>query len=433
MKICIIGSGYVGLVTGTCFADMGNDVICVDNDARKVEQLQSGKVPIYEPGLEDLIKKNVSEKRLVFSTEIRAGVKDSKVVFICVQTPPRSDGSADLSYIEKVAREIAANMDGYKVIADKSTVPVETGLWVQNTIQKNIKKDISFDVASNPEFLREGSAIADFLKPDRVVIGAQSDKAREILGELYKPLEVPIIFTDIKSAEIIKHASNSFLAMKISFINAISNICEKSGADIECVAKGMSDDHRIGAHFLSAGIGYGGSCFPKDVAAFNWISGKLGYDFKLLREVERINSDQRKLFCEKISKALWVLKEKNIGVWGLSFKPHTDDLRNAPAIEIVRFLLDEGASVKAYDPVAMEKAKEIFANIKFALTPYDAAEGCDALVILTEWPEFKGLDLERIKLSMNQPLIIDGRNIYDLGIMEKYGFQYISIGRRQIG
>jgi len=429
MKIAIIGTGYVGLTTGICLSDVGHTVICVDNDERKIKQLKNNKVPIFEPGLEDLLKKNVKDRRLSFTTSIGEAVKKSDVVFISVGTPPREDGSADLSYIENVATDIAKNMDGYKLIVDKSTVPVETGAKVEITIKRNLKKNIPFDVASNPEFLREGSAVYDTLHPDRIVIGVSSKKAENILREIYKPLKSPILVTDIKSAEIIKHASNSFLAAKISFINAVANVCERCGADVEKVAEGMGLDKRIGRSFLNAGLGFGGFCFPKDLEAFVWISKKLGYEFDLLKNVKEINEHQKINFVKKIEDALWVIKGKTIGVLGLAFKPDTDDMRFAPSIDIINLLQKEGAKIKAYDPKAVEKAKLVLKNVKYCRDPYDAARDADCLVILTEWKEVKNINLAKIKKLLKHPILIDGRNIFNPCEMEKLGFVYKSIGR----
>lgn len=432
MDIAVIGTGYVGLVTGACFSELGNKVICVDNNKKKIDSLKNLIMPIYEPGLEDLVRRNVKEKRLSFSTSIKQAVKQSEVIFICVSTPPKENGEADLTFVENVAREIALCMSTYRLIVDKSTVPVETGKWVEHTVRINLKakRDIKFDVASSPEFLREGSAIYDFMHPDRIVIGVESKSAKDILSKLYKPLNAPLVVTDIKSAELIKHASNSFLATKISFINALSRLCEKVGADIAKVAEGMGLDKRIGRSFLDAGIGYGGSCFPKDVSAFIKIAERNGCDLSILRETERINREQKRLFIKKIEDSLWIIKDKVIGVLGLSFKPGTDDLRNAPALEIVNALISEGAQIKVFDPQAMEKAKEFFGTrVKFCKNVYEAAAGCDCLVIATEWDEFKEMDLARIKKLMKQPLIIDGRNIFEPIEMKKMGIKYLSIGR----
>jgi len=430
MKISIIGSGYVGLVTGACFAELGNQVICVDNDSAKIDALKKKVIPIYEPGLEELIKNNLKKKRLKFTTSIKEAVKNSQVIFIAVGTPSLKNGEADLTGIENVARNIALNMDGYRLVVEKSTVPVETGRWVKHTIETHIRGKIKFDVASNPEFLREGSAINDFMHPDRIVIGVESRKAKDLLSSLYKPLGAPLVVTDIKSAELIKHASNSFLATKISFINAIARICDKVGADVVEVAKGMGLDKRIGQAFLNAGIGYGGSCFPKDLDAFISISEKLGYDFRLLKAVKEINEEQKNFLVNKIKEALWIIKDKTIGVLGLSFKPNTDDIRNAPSIDIIRFLQAEGARVKAYDPSGMERAKCILNNVKLCKDVYEVCRLSDCLLILTEWDEFKELDFLKIKKLLKRPLVIDGRNIYDPEKMLNMGFQYIGIGRK---
>lgn len=429
MKICVVGTGYVGLVTGTCFAELGNDVICVDVDSQKIEKLKKGISPIYEPGLEELIRRNAKEGRLSFTSDLTEGIGQSKVIFIAVGTPPKANGDADLSFVEDVCRSIARQMNSYRLIVEKSTVPVETGEWVKKTITRYNTHKTDFDVASNPEFLREGSAVGDFLKPERVVLGVESERAKEILLELYSPLKCPILVTDIKSAEIIKHASNSFLATKISFINAISIICEKVGADVEKVAEGMGLDSRIGRSFLKAGVAFGGFCFPKDLAAFIRIAEKRGYDFKLLREVENINEEQKKNFVKKIEAALWVVSGKTIAVLGLAFKPNTDDMRFAPSIDIISMLQAEGAKIKAFDPQAMEKASTVLKDVEFCSTPYEAIKGADAMVIMTEWNEFKELDLDRIKKLLNAPIIIDGRNIYGPQKMKDLGFNYFCIGR----
>ena len=432
MKIAVAGAGYVGLVTAACLAEIGNNVICVDIDEHKISQLNGGIIPIYEPVLEELVAKNKKNSNLKFSADLKGAIRDSEIIFICVGTPPKENGEADLSHVENVARAIAEAMDSYKVIVEKSTVPVETGEKVARSIRAyNIHK-VDFDVVSNPEFLREGSAVADFMHPDRIVIGAESSRAKEIMKKLYGPLKAPILFTDIKSAEIIKHASNSFLATKISFINAIANICELAGADVEKVAEGMGLDKRIGRPFLNAGIGYGGFCFPKDAEAFIKISEKLGYDFKLLKATQEINSFQKKNFVKKIEKALWIVKGKTIGILGLAFKPNTDDMRFAPSIDIIRELQREGAKIKAYDHAAEEKAKHILHDIDYYSNPYDAAKDADALIILTEWDEFKKLDLNKLKSIMKHPLIIDGRNIFNPEDVKVHGFAYISIGRRDV-
>ena len=430
MKIAVIGCGYVGLTSGTCLAELGNDVICVDIDKEKIDMLNNGKIPIYEPGLNELIGRNRKENRLRFTTDIKEAIKDSEIIFICVGTPPKNNGEADLSYVENVAREIAKHMDSYKVIVEKSTVPVETGEKVAETIKLNNKHNAEFDVVSNPEFLREGSAVNDTFNPDRIVIGTDSKKAADMMKRLYEPIKAPLIVTDIRSAEIIKHASNSFLATKISFINAIANICEQTGADIGKVAEGMGYDKRIGKAFLNAGIGYGGFCFPKDSAAFIRIAEKYGYDFKLLKDVQEINEKQKEFFIKKIEKALWNLKGKEIGILGLAFKPNTDDMRFAPSIEIINYLQKEGAKIKAYDPEAVENAKKLLKDVEYCNDPYEAAESADALLVLTEWNEFKELDLDKIKDLMKSKLIIDGRNIYNPEEMKKLGFNYISMGRK---
>jgi len=429
-RIAVVGSGYVGLVTGVCFAHLGNRVICVDNDREKIQALKKGVVPIYEPGLEKLLLECRQKGRISFTTDLAEGVKKSEVIFIAVGTPPLPDGSADLSAIENVARQIARAIRSYKLIVEKSTVPVETGERVATTISRFIRKNIPFDVASNPEFLREGSAVNDFLHPDRVVIGVNSTRAAEILRTIYQPLKCPILVTDVKSAELIKHASNSFLAMKISFINGVANICERVGADIEKVAEGIGLDKRIGKSFLKAGIGFGGFCFPKDLEAFYHISRQVGYDFDLLRAVKEINERQKQLFVQKIEDTLWVLKDKTIAVLGLAFKPDTDDLRFAPSLDIISSLEKKGAKIQAYDPVAMIRARKIMPEIKYGRSLYEVAKGADCLAILTEWDEFRKIDFARVKKLMRQPIIIDGRNIFDPEMVRQAGFIYLSIGRK---
>ena len=434
MDLSIIGSGYVGLVTGACFADVGHNVICVDNDTRKVETLRAGKVPIYEPGLEELIHRNVSAHRLHFSGSIEQGVAKSQVVFIAVPTPQQPNGDVDLSFIEKVAREIAGVLTSYRVIVDKSTVPVKTGEKVAESIKRYSRHGADFDVVSNPEFLREGCAVRDLMNPDRIVIGAQNEHAVDLMKKIYEPFMAPILVTDINSAELIKHAANSFLALKISYINAVSAICEASGADVEKVADGIGMDRRIGRDFLNAGIGYGGSCFPKDIAAFVNISEQLGVPFNLLREVQRINTAQKERFLKTIRDTLWVLREKKIAVWGLTFKPDTDDVRSSVAIELVEKLLSEGAHVTAYDPKGMQKARElkIIAGAQFANSALEAVQDAEALVLATEWNDFANVDLAAIKESMRTPLVFDGRNLFDPGTMAELGFDYYSIGRAKI-
>jgi UDPglucose 6-dehydrogenase len=428
-KVSIIGTGHVGLVTGACLAELGNKVICVDNDQEKIATLKRGEMPIYEPDLEQFVKRNIRAGRLSFTTSVKEGVDNSEIVFIAVHTPPKSDGETDLCYVEAVSKEVAQTMDGYKVIVEKSTVPVETGKWISRTVKLNNKKNISFDMVSNPEFLREGSAVYEFMHPDRIILGVSSKKAERIMRELYKPLDAPIIVTDIESAEIIKHASNSFLAMKISYINSIANICDKVGADIKKVAEGMGCDRRIGRDFLDAGVGFGGACLPKDLRAFVGITQKLGYDFELLKVVEEINHQQKELLVKKVRDAVWNIKDKTIGILGLAFKPNTDDIRNAPSIEIIQMLQGEEAKIKAYDPVAIPVARGILKEVAYCKDPYDTANGCDVLVILTEWEEFKRLDLSKIKRLMKAPILIDGRNIFEPERMKHLGFIYKGIGR----
>jgi UDPglucose 6-dehydrogenase len=434
MDLAIIGSGYVGLVTGACFADVGHNVICVDNDAQKIKQLQAGVVPIYEPGLEEIIHRNVSAHRLRFTGSIEDGVKNSQIVFIAVPTPQQPDGDVDLSFLEKVAREIAGVLTDYRVIVDKSTVPVKTGEKVAESIKRYNRHGANFDVVSNPEFLREGCAVADLMHPDRVVIGAQSEHAIDLMKKVYEPFMAPILVTDINSAELIKHCANSFLALKISYINAVSTICEASGADVEKVADGIGMDHRIGRDFLNVGIGYGGSCFPKDIAAFITIAERLGVPFNLLKEVQRINDAQKERFLKALRETLWVLREKRIAVWGLTFKPDTDDVRSSVAIELVADLLREGAHVVAYDPKGMQKARAIkaIADTEFASSALEAVTDAEALVIATEWNEFANVDLAVLKGKMRTPIVFDGRNLLDPGTMGRLGFHYHSIGRASV-
>ncbi len=434
MDLSIIGSGYVGLVTGACFADVGHNVICVDNDVQKIKQLQAGEVPIYEPGLEEIIHRNVSARRLRFTGSIEEGVSNSQIVFIAVPTPQQPDGDVDLSFLEKVAREIAGILTDYRVIVDKSTVPVKTGEKVAESIKRYNRHGANFDVVSNPEFLREGCAVADLMHPDRIVIGAQSEHAIDLMKKVYEPFMAPILVTDINSAELIKHCANSFLALKISYINAVSAICEASGADVEKVADGIGMDHRIGRDFLSAGIGYGGSCFPKDIAAFITISERLGTPFNLLKEVQRINTAQKELFLKVIREILWVLREKRIAVWGLTFKPDTDDVRSSVAIELVTRLLRDGAHVVAYDPKGMQKARAIkaIADAEFASSALEAVTDAEALIIATEWNEFANVDLAVVKEKMRTPIVFDGRNLLDHETMRRLGFHYHSIGRANV-
>jgi UDPglucose 6-dehydrogenase len=434
MDLAIIGSGYVGLVTGACFADVGHNVICIDNDLEKIKLLKAGKVPIYEPGLEEVIHRNVSAHRLRFTSSIKEGVDNSQIIFIAVPTPQQPNGDVDLSFIEKVAREIAGVLSDYRVIVDKSTVPVKTGEKVTESIRRYNRRGASFDVVSNPEFLREGCAVADLMHPDRIVIGAQSEHAVDLMKKVYEPFMAPILVTDINSAELIKHSANSFLALKISYINAVSAICEVSGADVEKVADGIGMDHRIGRHFLNAGVGYGGSCFPKDIAAFIAISEQLGVPFDLLKEVQRINTAQKRRFLKTIRDTLWVLREKRIAVWGLTFKPNTDDVRSSVAIELVADLLREGAHVVGYDPKGMEKARGVKAidAAEFAPSALEAVNDAEALIIATEWDEFANVDLAVVKEKMRTPIVFDGRNLLDPETMRRLGFHYHSIGRNSV-
>jgi UDPglucose 6-dehydrogenase len=430
MKVTLVGSGYVGLVTGACFAEKGHEVVCVDNDPKKVEILKSGQIPIYEPGLEEMVKRNVAAGRLRFTVSTAEGVEHGQIVFIAVPTPPLDNGSVDLSFIEAVARAIADSLKKYTVIVDKSTVPVKTGEKVAEAIRRYNKQKADFDVVSNPEFLREGSAIEDLMNPDRIVIGVMGRRPVPLMQELYAPFACPnFIITDINSAELIKHASNSFLALKISYANALAEICEKSGANVEEVVNGMGFDKRIGRAFLNAGPGYGGSCFPKDIAAFIKIAEQLGCDFRLLREVQKINADALDRCYQMLQQELWVLKGKTVGLLGLAFKPNTDDIRSSPPISLAIRLLAEGAKVRAYDPKAMEKARAVLPKVTFCTNPYEVTEGCDALLLMTEWDEFRGLDLARIRGAMVHPFILDARNLFDPAAMASAGIRYKSVGR----
>jgi UDPglucose 6-dehydrogenase len=433
VNICVVGTGYVGLVTGAVFADLGNDVICVDNDRAKIESLRAGQMPIYEPGLEEMVTRNMGDGRLVFTTDLARGVRHSDVVFIAVGTPPKDSGETDLSQVEAVATEIGRAMDRYKVVVNKSTVPVGTGEFVREVISRQQPSPIEFDVVSNPEFLREGSAIEDTLRPDRIVIGAPTQQVAMTLVELYAPLERPMIITDLPSAEVIKYASNAFLAAKISFINAIANVCEVAGADVSHVIKGMGLDPRIGMQFLQPGLGYGGSCFPKDVDSLIYTSSRLGYDFKLLKSVAEINKERAQHLIEMMKKAMGPLDARTVTVLGLAFKPNTDDMREAKSLEMIRLLQAAGAQVRAYDPVAMDNARRLIPNgIVFSDSAYEAAEGADALALLTEWNEFKFLNLERLRRLLRRPLIFDGRNLYEPERMRRLGFEYHSIGRKPV-
>ena len=449
MRIAVVGSGYVGLVAGACFADLGHDVILVDNDERKLAALRNAQIPIHEKFLPELLSRHRGHL-LQFSDDLAEAVRASSVIFVAVGTPPTDRGDADLSYIESVAREISGAIDEYKVIVEKSTVPVYTSEWVRKIMLRNGTDPESFDVASNPEFLREGTAVTDFLFPDRIVIGCDNDRSADVLREVYAPLTSgayykrhdaiprpdratipsPIIVTSTKSAEIIKHASNAFLAMKISFINAVASICESVGADVNQVCHGIGTDSRIGPRFLNPGIGYGGSCFPKDVMAFRAVARECGYDFRLLDEVMRINEDQRDRFLRKVRSALWTLRGKHLGILGLAFKGGTDDIRESPALFLVQALLQEGCKITAYDPAAMERTREVMSSgLRFANSSYEAARGADALLILTEWEEFANLDLDQLNQELKYPIVIDGRNLYDPEVMAEHGFTYYSVGR----
>ncbi len=433
MDICIVGTGYVGLVTGSCLAELGNRVTCVDNNTEKIAKLNAGVIPIFEPGLEELVKRNAAAGRLFFSVDLPKAIKENGVIFIAVGTPSKPNGEANLSFVEAVAKEIARHAESPKIVVEKSTVPVETGKRLYELLKLHNGHRVSFGVVSNPEFLREGSAVQDFLHPDRVVIGTDSESARKTMRELYGPLNAPIIFTDINSAELIKHASNSFLALKISYANAIANICELTGADVEEVTYGMGLDSRIGKQFLRAGIGYGGSCFPKDVDAFIRIAQDKGYHFGLLEEVQRINQYQRKHFFEKIRARLGSLKGKTIAVLGLAFKPDTDDLRSAPSMDLVPWLQKEGVFLKLFDPVAMENARTKLAGLKnavFCSSEFEAMGEADAVLILTEWPQFKELDWQKAKFLLKRPLVLDGRNLFVPERMKQLGFEYVSMGRK---
>jgi UDPglucose 6-dehydrogenase len=451
MRIAVVGSGYVGLVTGACFADLGHDVLLVDNDEKKLAALRNGEVPIHERFLPELLTRHGGE-RIKFSGDLQAATRESDAMFIAVGTPPTESGDADLSYVESVAREISGGIDKYKVVVEKSTVPVYTSQWIRTILTRNGANPSLFDVVSNPEFLREGTGITDFLYPDRIVVGVENERAAEVMRQLYMPLTsgwyygradaIPrpepaasknpprLIITSAQSAELIKHASNAFLAMKISFVNAVASICESVGADIQQVCDGIGTDSRIGSRFMSPGIGYGGSCFPKDLMAFRAVAKESGYDFRLLEEVIRINEEQRHRFLRKVRSVLWTLRGKHIGVLGLAFKGGTDDIRESPAMLLIQELLREGCHICAYDPAAMERAKEVLkSGVQFVSDAYEAATGADALLILTEWEDFAALDLERLRGLIKYPIILDGRNLYDPSVMVEHGFSYYSVGR----
>jgi UDPglucose 6-dehydrogenase len=427
MRICVVGTGYVGLVTGVCMADLGNNVTCVDIDRKKISNLKKGILPIYEPGLDDLLKRN--KKRLAFTNSIKEGIADVQIIFIAVGTPPTESGEADLTFVKSVAKEIGKNMKSSKIIVDKSTVPAGTGDIVESIIEEYSKGKYKFDVASCPEFLKEGSAINDFMNPDRVVIGAKRREAAEKVAEIFKPLNAKIIISDIRSAEMIKHASNTFLAMKISFINEVANICERVGADVEVVANGMGLDKRIGRMFLNAGAGYGGSCFPKDVAALRCMATNENYEPILLSAVMEVNKQQRKIIVNKIKNIMGTLEGRQVGILGIAFKPNTDDIRDAVSVDVINALLEKGCRIKAFDPVAMPNAKKVIKGVSFVKDAYAAAENVECLVVLTEWNEFRELDMAKIKSLMKKPAVVDGRNIYDPEKLKKLGFKYTGIGR----
>ncbi|MBR9699271.1 UDP-glucose/GDP-mannose dehydrogenase family protein [Candidatus Woesearchaeota archaeon] len=432
MKIAVIGTGYVGLVAGVCLADLGNDVICADIDKAKVEMLNEGKVPIYEPGLAEMLKRNQKEDRIIFTTSIKDAIHESKAIFIAVGTPPGANHEADLTAIYAVAKDIGTYMDEYKVVIDKSTVPVGTAERVAIIIREHQKREIPFDVISNPEFLREGEAIGDFTNPDRIVVGTELEQAQKVMEEIYRGVvrtDKPILFTDVKSAEMIKYASNAMLATRISFMNEVAQLCEKVGADVKAVAKGMGLDTRIGTRFLQAGVGYGGSCFPKDVAAFRETMLDHNVEGQILWAVDKVNTEQKKSLLPKIKKLVPDLKGRKIAIWGLAFKPKTDDMREAPSIVIIEQLQKEGAEIIAFDPEAEDTAKKMLSDITYTKTPYEALEEVDALVIVTEWNEFRDLDKDKIKSLMKQPIVIDGRNVYEPREMRKKGFTYVGVGR----
>lgn len=437
MKLAIIGTGYVGLTTGTCFAEVGHNVICVDNDQAKVEMLRNGRIPIYEPELEDMVQSNVSAGKLSFTTNLEEAVEHSDVVFIAVPTPPNEDGSVDLSYMESVSHSIAECLKpehGYRIIVDKSTVPVTTGFRVAQVIERYAGSNVDVDVVSNPEFLREGSAVQDLLHPDRIVIGASSQRAMDVMKRVYQPFNAPIVEVDLPSAELIKHAANSFLAMKISYINAVAAICEKAGADVEMVARGIGMDKRISGHFLNAGLGYGGSCFPKDVKGFINIADQLGSPLNLLREVESINAAQLERFISRIREKMWVLRNKRIAVWGLAFKANTDDVRESVAVKLVRRLVEEGALVTVYDPKAMETAAAALKglSLQFADNMYECARDAEVLIVATEWKQFATANLVKVRELMRLPIIFDGRNLLHPENAVHAGFEYHSVGRSSL-
>ena len=432
MNIAVVGTGYVGLVTGSCFAEFGVHVTCVDVDTSKVDKLNQGIIPIYEPGLDTIVDKNVEAGRLHFTTDIGEAVRNSLVIFLAVGTPPKDDGSPDMSFYRQAAKDIAEAMNGYKVLVTKSTVPVGTGKWLRDFVNANLNTPTEFGVASNPEFLREGAAITDFMRPDRVVIGSNEQRAIEVMKDLYRPLfliETPIVITSLEAAELIKYAANAFLATKITFINEIANLCDAIGCDVHDVARGMGMDNRIGRKFLHPGPGYGGSCFPKDTRALTTVADQFGVETRIVDAVIEANERQRDAMIPKIEKMVGDLKGKQIAVLGLSFKPETDDMRESPAIDIINELVNRGASVKAYDPVAMTEAKHYLPDIDYAVDEYDAITGADMLVIITEWNQFRALDMEKVKELLKSPKIADLRNIYEPDDMRELGFEYVGVGR----
>lgn len=432
MKISVVGSGHVGLISGVCFAEKGHDVLCVDHDTEKLAKLKKGEVPFYEPGLPELLKKHVASKKVTFSDRTEDAVEFGQAIFVCVGTPSTERGKADMSYVERVARTVAENLKDYRLVIEKSTVPIKTSERIRRTISRYIKGDIQFDVASNPEFLREGSAIEDTLKPDRVVVGVDSAKGESLLREIYQDFEAPIVVTSVGSAELIKHASNSFLALKITYANWLARLCEVSGADVDQVVHGMGLDHRIGHHFFGAGIGYGGSCFPKDVDALAHISEELGLEAPMIRLISETNKTQLENFYQKIESELWVLNDKTLAIWGLAFKPNTDDLREAPALRLIDLLKKAGAKLRVHDPVAMPNTRKVHPDLYYANDPIDAVNGADALVVCTEWPQYKEADLAKVKASLRVPLIFDGRNCIDRKRVSELGMTLFGIGKEPV-
>ncbi len=432
MKLSVVGSGHVGLITGVCFAEKGHEILCVDHDKEKLAKLLKGEVPFYEPGLPELLQKHVASKRIKFSDRTEDAVEFGQAIFICVGTPSTERGKADMSYVEKVARTVAENLKEYRLVIEKSTVPIKTGERIRRTIERYVKGNVQFDVASNPEFLREGSAIEDTLKPDRVVVGVDSAKGESLLREIYGGFNCPIVVTSVGSAELIKHASNSFLALKITYANWLARLCEVSGADVDEVVHGMGLDHRIGPHFLKAGIGYGGSCFPKDVDALAHISEELGLDAPMIRLISDTNKGQLQRFYDKIEKELWVVNDKTLAIWGLAFKPNTDDLREAPALRLIDMLKKAGAKLRVHDPVAMPNTRKVHPDLYYAKDPLDACQGADALIVCTEWPHYRDTDLTKVKASLRVPMIFDGRNCIDRKKAADLGMTLFGIGKAEV-